>query len=162
MVEKIGISLLFKIATKEKYLKEFQDGYLFMRPLDYFQKLENQQDYQRPDRYEGLSALYQPKKVKIRYGGIEINPDDLTNHVMITNNTYNLNRYIFCMSSVNNSNWSEIPVDKIDEFKKDIFPSDKLNEFGPHVLIITNFQNFIDRVINAIKKVKYSYRMSMK
>ena len=161
MNKKISIFLLFKIATKEKYLKELQEGYLFMRPLNYFQMLENQQDHQRPDRYEGLSALFQSNKVKIRYGDIEINPDDLDKDVMVTNNTYNMNRYIFCISSVNNRNWSEIPVDKIEHFKKDIFPSNKLNEFGYYVLVITSAQKFINRVKIAIKKTKYSYCMGL-
>jgi hypothetical protein len=132
------VYLLLKFATEKQHLEEFRDGLLFMRPLAYFARLE-ETCAGRGDRFEGTSAIIQPKDSKViidtgnrGIGKIIARPEDLAGPVRIVrSSTRSCDAY--CMVAVRRVvDGGLVPI--------------AVTKFGDWFVIVTNVSDFLSRV----------------
>jgi hypothetical protein len=134
--------ILLKFSER-RYLEEFRNGYVFLRPQDYFTKLEN--DVLRMDRFETVDRIVQPSNVS----DFRIE-DPSTGQVfhlqpvspVLINmgiRAYN----VFCMYSIPTSHVGSPQVDP------------RNFEFGDSFVAVLDSQKFLDRVSRAAKKLGF-------
>lgn len=148
--DKKSINLLAKIFRSEKFMNDFLDGNLYMNCLGYFKKIEEKEDFNTvKDTMEGIISHLQPEHVKITITGpsgekIDIDPSDLAGPVSIQENYYN-NLKICCFYSPN------IVMEDLDNsIKKSKITEEMKKDFGEHVVLVHNFNEFIKRIESQV------------
>jgi hypothetical protein len=132
--------IFIKLGRKE-HMDHFRTGMLYMNTLSYFRELEA--DMARGDRCEGLDSILQPKDLGEAFidsglptiGRFNINPEDLAGPIRISKNR-TLTCNLFCLYTLAN------PV------KDSLFPKEH-QWFGDSLVLITNTQEFLNRVSSA-------------
>ncbi|NNG99676.1 hypothetical protein [Acinetobacter sp. ANC 5414] len=142
-----GMNFLAKVFKKKQYMEEFLDGKLYMNCLGYFKNVEDAKNTQY-DSKEGIKSYLQPHDVEmeIKFGDqvIKLDVRNLAAPVIIQNNGYN-NLKIICFYS------PYIDYSDLKASKEDIKITDKMkNDFGDHVIIITNYEEFSKRLQAAL------------
>ena len=61
-IEEAPIYMLLKFGTDRTHLEALRGGLLYMRPLDYFAKLE-ESEAGRGDSFEGVTTIIQPRHI---------------------------------------------------------------------------------------------------
>jgi hypothetical protein len=142
-----GWAILMRFGQKA-HLEEFRQGILFTRPLQHFARIEKH-DLQRYDRFEGSEQIVQPKDIKqftIRDNatGREIvtTSADFAGPIIIsTGKQTNCN--VFCMFSVT----QPVPKNFVDS---------RNYAFGDSFIIVTNTQEFLNRIATAADRLGLS------
>ncbi|WP_137936106.1 hypothetical protein [Chitinivorax sp. B] len=147
------IHMLIKTFDNEVHLEHFLNGSMYMNPLSYFVKLEDD-NTGRLDRHEGLSHWLQPSDIKItlNFNGVahRIESMDLASPVSIQSPIH-LAKNIFCMHAVYTGK------DKPSEFSsveglQDCFKLPEENgSLGKKSVIIYNAKKFKERIMSAAK-----------
>ncbi|MDL4842482.1 hypothetical protein [Aquibacillus rhizosphaerae] len=160
-METIYIHEVIKFG-KYEHMKALQEGKIFARPLGYFQDIERKEldKAMRHDQYEGTDELYQPKVMMEKGESVFVtNPEgnvlgDITSSIlgpMKMSSGYLTNTPVFCMFSIH----SEL----LRAYEKGLIETligQRVKEFGNYVLIITDYNEFIERIDKLCKK--YSNR----
>ena len=136
---------------------QFLDGLLYMNSLDYFAKLEECESTGRGDRHEGISSCLQPNEIQLEINGIRIDSEDLAGPVFLQPNRH-LAKSIFCMHAgyVGGNNPSEFAT--TIEFEQAVkIPQENIS-LGQYSAVITNVQEFLNRVKSAADKQKVALR----
>lgn len=92
----LRIYFFVKTFEKQEYADQFLDGLLYMNTLDYFVRLEEDEDSGRGDRYEGVDSWLQPNEIQIEVNGVVLNSADLAGPVSIQMH-HHLVKNVFCM-----------------------------------------------------------------
>ena len=150
---------VIKVTDKPEFAQSFRKGLL------HFQKVKSfrdglHDDSQRHDEYEGVIATFQPGKVRIEFNNAVINGNDITSPILMHDNSL-LEKYAFCMYSINSKNWTTIAEDQIEAFKTDMVVDSSIGRFGDHSTIILNVAKFIARVQSAVQSKGYACRMGL-
>lgn len=149
------IFFLAKFFSKERYAEQFINGSLRANRLVFFRELEG--DDNRADAYEGVGLLRgdidfsasingsQSEKIKIpecEFAGPHEVRMNWTKHVNL-----------LCMHAAHSGDYRNIPVDQIDQFKKEQIeiPKESL-DVGKHAVLITKVPQFVERVKNAVRE----------
>src|SRR5687767_5785536 len=142
-------------SSCEQYAKDlYENGTVFMKPLLYFKKLEDVlgQQYLRADRDEGLKKLtnYNDKAGKLwltmapkGQEEIKLYPSGLT--LREYSDQYPLN--VYCMTAVDN---------KRDK-NGNLALTNRLLDFGDHLVLFRNSQAFFDRFTAELTRLGYKY-----
>ena len=129
---------LVKVCDKIFMKKLLEEGEVFMRPLEYYRKLENDGgdlSDGRGDAYEGIDAITQATAIYI--GGKEIETPFTIRH-----NFPNGNRgLIYCLYGVYNDSYANGEL---------ILP-DAMKEMGDTAVVIKDPMSFIDRCVAAAR-----------
>lgn len=125
---------------KEKYIKSFQNGILYMNPLSYFKGIE-EQDRSRGDKNEGLHRYIQPEFANIKIGDHVIDNNDITKPVEIRRDKEQ-GANLFCMHAI------DFKRLKNNEFKLKL--KREMHEFGDTGLIVLDCLEFFNRINTAI------------
>lgn len=149
------ISLFLKFGHLA-HLEAIRNGFLFMQPLSYFQKNENDPAF-RFDNHEGLQSVLQPDNVTISIGiGTEIHElKDLAGPVLINRRLGNV--HAFCLYSLSDGDYEVEDVEDAEGFRRIVFDKSFRN-FGGHVLSISPPQ-LIERVKKLLIEQKINARM---
>lgn len=150
-----------KIFENKDHALDLLQGKLFMNTIGSFRKYKDKNNELRGDKYEGIEALLQPNKIgEINFSDIEINPNDLTEPIIIYNNDL-LDKNVFCIYSLNSGGFDTVTEATLDEFKRTIELHESCYGLGTHCVIIHNATEFIDRCKSAINKLKISGNLGL-
>lgn len=151
---------LLKFAKQHEYLEEIQHGRLRLNTLGFYLNYEGHGEKARADKDEGLTAIFQPSKVRVIIG-----KDDWKHEIkgICSPIKIRVNRvaadHVFCMYAVHPGRWAEDPIESVDEFGKYLEISDENREFGDFVLITIDTQEFLNRIVNALRSQGVSFTM---
>lgn len=138
---KIGLFYLIKIG-KEKYMNELYDhGVIFMNNIDYFRRYEDNE--LRGDKEEGIKGIEQAADIKLIHNGKLIahgGSGQLKFHY------YDNNGNIYSLMAITS-------LEDPDSFQID----GKNKRFGDYFVVITEVKDFIDRIEDKLKGLKYEY-----
>ena len=106
---KKSICFLVKFFKEEAHAQQFIRGNLYLNRLSYFKKNgdEDTDEDGRPDEYEAISHLFQPKEIEISIIVPELNhnykitDDDLASPAVYFSNTRHQNYHVYCMTAMN-------------------------------------------------------------
>ncbi|WP_419535901.1 hypothetical protein [Endozoicomonas sp.] len=113
----IRIFFFVKVFDNEQYAEEFIKGRLFANRLSYFRKLEEGENANRSDFYEGLYAWHQPDQIRFEINGREIT--DIAGPVSVQNmHCDSLN--LFCIYTAHNGGFENTSFDSLEALKKAI------------------------------------------
>lgn len=129
--------ILFKIG-QFKYLKELQAGNLYFKPVDYFKQGNNA----RFDNYENISTYIKKPTGHIDVNGKVTQIDGMIESIGIdnVNNDYT---HIWCCSHL---------ISGIAKQFDDNIINDRMREFGDHLLLFTNTQEFFNRYTQSLNQ----------
>ena len=151
---------LIKVTDKREFAASFRDGLLHFRKVKTFQDFEKPSDSQRHDTYEGVIAAFQPKQVLIKFNNIEIDRNGIIGPILVHDNSL-LDRYVFCMYSLDSKGWDAIPEDQVESFKSDMKINSNIQKFGDYATVILNVREFLNRVQAAVQSKGYGCRMGL-
>lgn len=140
--------MFLKFGSKENIEDLYQNGTIFMKPIEWFRKHEDEFKNLRGDTYEGVVSIknIQPGKFEIPtigYQGEHLGIHLLETHEAVLGNLYCL----YCISSRGWDNQNEIKVDS------------KLAGFGTHCLMVKDNQKFLALIREKLNEMKVSYYM---
>lgn len=146
-MEQKGTYFLSKIFKEKQFMDDFLDGNLYMNCLGFFKKVEDAENTQF-DSKEAIKSYLQPDdlKIEIKFGDQIINLDkkDLAGPLIIQDQEFN-NLKIMCFYS------PYIDYSDLEGSKERLKITDKMRkDFGEHVILIQNFNEFIKRLEIAI------------
>ena len=156
MNEKVKIVQVFGFIKYHpfEYLEQLQNGKLWCNPIQEFAKLDPFDG--RGDKYEyvvkqtyGKSAILELKNGDLNIThveGIRIRPD----YYQYTYYNRSFFANLFCLYSLQRQNESLIHKFELE---------DRVRQMGTHTLIINDVDEFIKRVITALKKNGMVYKM---
>lgn len=138
---------LFVRFDKKEYLDELRrTGRLRMRRLAAFQQMEDQVG--RGDRDDGLSAIYQPDQVKVRWGDIELT--DVVGPIKVAHNDTALH-HVFCVHAVTSDRITAV----LEHGEPMISPQNF--GLGDYALVFTDHSEFIRRIAVAAEQLRLSW-----
>ncbi len=140
---------LLRFAKKREYLEEMQRGRLRLNTLGFYLTYEGEGAKAIADKDEGLHSIFQPSKVRLYLGGHEIS--ELSGPITIRVDDI-ANDHLLCMYAIHAGPWADAPIKAVDEFLNYIEINENNKLFGEWVLFTLNAQEFIDRIVNSIKK----------
>jgi len=146
MQEKHTVLLFMKFGSKENIEDLFNNGTIYMNPLQKFRELEDEE--LRGDSYEGVSSI-----LNIPAGDIEIpslNFKGKYHSLHLRGSREKITGNVFCLYCISSYGFNNPEDIKVDE---------KVKLFGSHVLFIKDKQEFLNRVENKLKSLnlKYNY-----
>lgn len=144
-----------KSFSNIEYAKDFLRGNLRFMSLNYYINLEGDS---REDGFEGVSSFYQPHLSEFEINGIKLNSDNLAGPILVRYDKDHL--HIFCISAFyfkDISNTFETNI--LDNLNRPC--ETKLLTFGDITVLITNIDEFFNRVDLAAKKTKLSYKRKL-
>lgn len=141
------IYLLIKICRKKEYADCFLSGKLYANRLRYFRD-------QGIDKYEGAIWL-QPDKCLFTLHGCLIPAEDFARPIQAQLQRID-NLHIFCIFAFHHSvGFETLSPENVDDFKANQLGSMDAcrKDFGAHAVVITNAQEFFNRVDAALKRM---------
>jgi len=150
------IYAFLKIFEKKEYADDFINGKLYMNTIKYFKEYIDISGELRGDRYEGISAIYQPAKIgSFKVEDIEISGSELSAPILVHDGEL-LNKNAFCIYSLNSSGYEAISAETLLDFKRTIELHESCFGLGNFCVAILNAQEFIDRCTAAIKSNNFA------
>lgn len=142
---------LFKFGIQE-HLHAFRDrGELYMRKLDYFRRLENDGEV-RFDPWEGFDIIGQPGRCKLTFklpDGQVIEPQFVGPVLM--NRGWTPMPHIYCMTVFLDEHA------RVAQASGQKLLDPRLADFGDHVAIVTDIDEFIRRTVEACRRRGFQY-----
>jgi hypothetical protein len=144
---------VLKVFEKLEYALAFRRGQLYMNTLAHFRGYEDTPGEQRGDSYEGASGVFQPSGLgPIKVGEIEIPPAELAGPLLVHRREVEMWN-VFCMYSLNTGGLGEgVSRETLADVNAKLQLHEKCHGLGEHVVAVTNFLQFRDRVSAAITK----------
>lgn len=138
------IKMFLKIGKEEHIRDLYENGTIYINPIQYFRKIEDQE--LRGDGYEGASEIINSLPGTFRIPGIDKDFNYEKAHIKKSYDTILGNIYsLYCISSKGFPN----PLDfKLDE---------RNLRFGTHCLMVKDNQYFFDKIKSELKKNGFSY-----
>ncbi len=138
------IKMFLKIGKKEHIKDLYENGTIFMNPVQYFRNIEDQE--LRGDNYEGASEIINSLPGTFRIPGIDREFNYQKIHLkksfdVVLGNIYSL----YCISSHGFPNPLEFRLDE------------KNLRFGTHCLMIKDNQYFFDKIKAELKNKEYDF-----
>ena len=151
----VNVSTIFslvKLFDNIDHAQDFVNGKLFMNTIRSFKEYKDESGELRGDEYEGITALYQPKKLgEIKVGDISIPASDLAAPIVMHGN-HLLSHNVFCIYSLNSRGHDSVSADTIFDFKRTLDLHESCFGLGRHCVVILNVTEFISRCTSAIEK----------
>ena len=149
------IFFLVKFFGDEAYVNNFVSGKIFSNRLSYFKRTEENGEFTRSDKHEGVIGWFQPDRRRIVLNGIDLTPD-LAGPVEIQRSWLeNIN--VFCMYAAHNRDLDlgSVSSENIGVIRN-YLKIDKDNfKFGEFAVVVKNVKEFINRIENAAKAKNY-------
>jgi hypothetical protein len=144
---------VLKVFEKRDYAVAFTRGQLYMNALAHFRGYEDTSGEQRGDPYEGVSGILQPSRLGgIKVGDVEIPPEEFAGPLLIHRSEVEMWN-VFCMYSLNTGGLGDgVSRKTLEEVNGKLQLHEKCYGFGEHVVVVTNFVQFRDKVVAAITK----------
>ena len=143
-----------KVFEQKKHADAMLDGKLYINRLSYFQKIEEEKEFNRRDKHEGVVSWLQPEQVILKINDHELNPKDLVSPISVQMNHHsNLN--VFCIYAAHNGEFESLTEESLPKFKKQIELPKKSLKLGKHAIIVLNSREFTSRVVKAVQKKGY-------
>lgn len=131
-----------KIFEKKEYAESFLNGNIRFNDLEDYTKIEDE----RKDSREGLAAIFQPNKVKVKVGNIAIPSEDLAAAVTIKYDD-TLAQKCLCLS-INNYYLSKISFDGNIPFDYEGISKKEIRKFGNNIVLIHSPNKFLNKIVN--------------
>lgn len=147
MSEVVQLSGLIKIGELEHIQKLQSKGLLYLNNLKYYREMESKEKHLRRDVLEGSSSHINLTTLQLFDGTKELPLKFKSGHL----NEYipeNLKHHIFCIYGI-----------KSEIINSGPFISADLIQFGDSALIITDIDEFIKRINNKLKLLKFNCKM---
>lgn len=154
------IFTLIKIFEKKEFADTFRSGRLYMNTIESFKNWRDESGELRGDEYEGIIALLQPDKIKIKIDNKEVDSRDLATPIVFHNDSL-LKKNAFCMYSLTSTGYSDITEENIEQFKKTREMHNSCYGLGEYCVVLTNIVEFKKRCIQAIRNNRYEGKLSL-
>lgn len=153
------IQFFVKIFACEEYRDEFLKGNLYMNPIYFFRKLEEEHASNVGDEHEALSSWLQPngKKIVLGFPGEEIvlTEKDLAGPITLRRERFDAVN-VFCLMHLHSNGVSfedAINEEQLIELQKNYNIPDSANKLGDFAIAISNIDEFLQRVQVAAQKL---------
>lgn len=149
---KSTVFMLVKVVAKQEHADAFVRGSLFMNSLAYFRDFKDPQGILRGDPYEGIGAIWQPSQIgELRVGDISIPPADLGGPVLLQNEGV-MQARVFCTYAANSRGFEAgVSSENLADLKRVLQVHQSCYGFGSIAIVVTNFREFRDRFVRAVK-----------
>ncbi|SFC30827.1 hypothetical protein SAMN05421780_104196 [Flexibacter flexilis DSM 6793] len=139
------IKMFLKFGQEEHITDLYQNGTIFMNPIQYFRKIEDGE--LRGDKYEGISKINnypagQFETPSLNFKGNYISIQIRESYETVLGNIFSL----YCVSS---HGWTNPMEFKIDE---------KIKNFGSHCLLIKDNVTFLTLIENKLRQLNIAYK----
>jgi len=133
-------------------MNDFLDGKLFMNPLSFFRKIEEEAVSNRSDKHEAVIGWHQPDQITLTINNYELK--DLAGPVCVQMNAHeNLN--MLCLYAGHSGEFKSLSEETIPLLHEQLKISAKCSKLGGYSVLITNTSEFINRVVKAIREQGY-------
>jgi hypothetical protein len=156
------IWFFIKFFKEERYADSFISGDLYLNTIDYFRKIECEEDG-RSDLTEAISVWLQPADtvIKLNFGGQDmvITKDDLAAPTSISFQQHDY-LHLFCLYALHTNGFDfvdnkiELPVEKMEELNKQLKVDKRCLDFGKYAVVIPA-QQFINQLRESFKRQPY-------
>jgi len=143
-----------KIFEKKEYAESFLDGNIRFNDLEDYIKIEDE----RKDSQEGLAAIFQPDKIKVKVGDIFIPSEDLAGAVTVQ---YDNILKIKCLClSINKYHLTKAPSQGKFPFHYEGISKDEIRKFGNNIIWIHSPNKFLNKIVDYFNasNIKFEYR----
>lgn len=150
--------LFVKIFTQERFRDDFINGRLYMNPLSYFVKVEDESENNVADKHEGVSAWLQPQghalKMSLLGTDIEITEKDLAGPIAMRMNWVD-NVNVFCMTYLHSHGMlsKPIPESEVEKLKGLYRLPEKAENLGVYFAVIADVVEFMNRVKSSLDRL---------
>lgn len=123
-----------------------------MNTIRSFKEYKDESGELRGDEYEGIVALYQPKKLgEIKIGEVSIPASELAAPIVVHGNEL-LTNNVFCIYSLNSRGHDTVSAETLSDFKRTLEIHESCFGLGQYCVVIMNATKFIERCKYAIEK----------
>jgi hypothetical protein len=147
------IAFFLKVFERESFMEDFLNGKIYMNRLSYFIKPEKAEEDNRADHREALCSIWQPNEVTI-----DINGYKLTELAGPIESRYENSKYLhaFCLftGAIAEQNFLN-PHGNIPEINEGLRVPESCGKLGEYYVVIHNTENFIERIVQAVKQEGY-------
>jgi len=154
------IYTLIKFARRKEHAEDLQNGLLYMNKLKTFREYRDLDGHLRSDPYEGVIGIFQPDKVKIEFQGTPIDTKSIVAPILVHDKLL-LEKYAFCMYSVNSQNWTQVRGEELEQFRSDLAIHEEVYGLGPYATVITDTTMFVQRIRAAMTSKGHSWRLAL-
>jgi hypothetical protein len=141
-----------------EHAEQLRNGLIYMNKLKTFSGYRDSEGLLRSDPFEGVVAIFQPDKVKLEFQGRQIDTKDISGPILMHDNAL-MEKYAFCMYSINSKNWQQIREDEVEDFQKDMKVHEQVYGLGSYAVLFINSQEFKQRLESALHTKGYDYRL---
>jgi hypothetical protein len=151
---------ILRFAKRREYLEEMQRGHLRLNTLGFYLEYEGHGEKARADKDEGLTAVYQPSKVRVFIGKDKCQHEimGICSPIKIRVNRIAAD-HILCMYAMHPGRWADDPIESVEEFIKYLEIKEENKEFGEYVLCTLNTQEFLNRIVTSLRSQGISFTM---
>ena len=147
------IYALVKLFDKLEHAESFMKGNLRMSTLRKYKNYRDLNGELRGDPYEGVVSILQPSKIgMVKIGNTEILGTNLASPIVVHCENL-LDKYAFCIYSLNSSGFDVISRETLFEFKKILEMHHSCFGLGRYCVVITNANSFISKCRDAIQSL---------
>ncbi|MCK5602822.1 hypothetical protein KAR91_13155 [Candidatus Pacearchaeota archaeon] len=141
------VIIAVKFSKNEHTTSLQKEGLIYMNPVSYFQKLDN--DKHRGDGKENLTHVWQPDQVMLRMNEHTIAAEDIAGTIDVYNPPDDKNQatHIFCLSCLSEKDMVRDDYKIFDDCVREFKDTDTM-------LIITNLTEMDRRLRNALQKLE--------
>jgi len=135
-----------KFAEESKYLSDFiENGHIYINNVDYFRRHE--ENGHRYDRHELASSYHQHVGASISIAGRKFN---IAEPFSMRHGNVNFS-HIYCLYTLSD--------ESIQKTKNNqAFDNELWDNFGNHLVLIHNAEEFLNRLLSTLKKRNFGYR----
>lgn len=152
------IYFLIKIFDEDEHAEMFLDGILHSKKISYFRKLYDEAEGNRGDRHEGVISWYKAEELKIEINGVTLK--DVVGNVSIKMNSHD-NVNIFCLYASYQTENFELTQENIPKLIEQLKISESCLGLGRKAVIVTNVQEFMNRVLNKADQQQLDLRAGL-
>ncbi|MGK3369204.1 hypothetical protein [Citrobacter youngae] len=155
------IFALVKLFDRKEYAEDFLKGRLFMNTIQSFKEYKDESGELRGDEYEGIAALYQPRKIgEIKFGEIIIPATQLAAPIVVHSNDL-LKHNVFCIYSLNSRGYNTVSAETLSDFKRTLELHRSCFGLGQFCVVILNASQFIERCKSAIEAQNFDGQLGL-
>lgn len=157
-----------KFFSEEDHADQFIKGFLYMRRLRYFQKLElSEKDDGRPDSREAIVSWHQPDRIELvldfpGFEPLKIGKNDLAGPLAITRPFYS-DMHLFCMSGLSLPDPASLQGDRAEvqaQLQTALQIDARCLDFGPHAVVVSA-EKFLPHLRQSLERCNHWYKADM-
>ena len=140
------ILFLVKFFEKEKHADAFIAGSVHAKKLSYFQEKDEQENFNRSDKHEGIIGWLQPGRGQLVINGMDIT-GDLAGPIEMQR-TWLGDRYVFCVYAAcsGNIDLRDSSAENIEALRRQLRIHKDCYRLGEYAVIVKNVPEFISRI----------------